>query len=175
MNHKLASGISVEIRDVYVKDAEAVISCMTTVIKETKNLAREPEEWMMTIKQEETFLQQLVDSPHQYMAIALDGNQVIATAGFHANPLQRLRHRASLGISIRQKYHNLGLGTLLMNHLIVQAKHMGKRILELEVRKDNYAAIKLYEKVGFLQEGIKKQAFYVDGKYIDMIMMAIYL
>ena len=175
MNVILRNGKSIEVRAVTVDDAEAVLTCMTQVIQETKNLAREPEEWRMTVEQEREFLSKMKDSAQDYMSIALDGNRVIATAGFHGKPLQRFQHRVTLGISILQDYHLKGLGTFMLNHLIDIAKEMGKRTLDLDVRKDNPHAIELYEKVGFTQEGIKEAAFFVDGMYIDLVLMAKHL
>lgn len=175
MDIQLRNGKMIEVRAATVDDAEAILICMTQVIKETKNLAREPEEWRMTVEQEQEFLAKMADSPHDYMIIAFDQEQVIATAGFHGKPLQRLQHRVTLGISILQEYHHQGLGTYMMKHLIEKATEMGKRTIDLDVRQDNPHAIDLYQKMGFVQEGIKKEAFYVDDTYIDLVLMAKHL
>lgn len=171
----LKNGLKVVVREAKVSDAEAILVCMSKIIRETKNLAREPEEWRMDVEQETVFLQKMVDSTNDYMAIALDGDTVISTAGFHGRDLQRFQHRVTLGISVLQAYHHQGLGTYLMNHLIEKAREMGKKTIDLDVRKDNPLAIELYKKVGFYQEGIKEKAFFVDNQYIDLILMAKHL
>ena len=175
MNVQLKNGKTVQIRAAKATDAEAILTCMNQIVRETKNLAREPEEWRMNVEEEIVFLSRMEDSPHEYMAIALDGENVIATAGIHGKPLQRLQHRVTLGISILKAYHRQGLGRILMNHLLEQAKQMGKRTVDLEVRADNLGAIALYEEVGFVIEGRKKEGFYVDGSYVDELLMACYL
>ncbi len=48
---------------------------------------------------------------------------------------------------------------------------MGKTKMELDVREDNPSAIRIYEKVGFLKEGIRTQGFFVDGLYKNLILM----
>jgi len=45
--------------------------------------------------------------------------------------------------------------------------------VELEVFASNTAAISLYTKCGFEREGVKRRARYIDGKYDDIILMAL--
>jgi RimJ/RimL family protein N-acetyltransferase len=45
--------------------------------------------------------------------------------------------------------------------------------VELTVHADNARAIALYEKVGFETEGTLKDAVRIDGRYKDLILMAI--
>ena len=41
------------------------------------------------------------------------------------------------------------------------------------MRADNLAAIKLYQNVGFVHEGVLRDAVFVDGAYFDSLAMAI--
>jgi RimJ/RimL family protein N-acetyltransferase len=45
--------------------------------------------------------------------------------------------------------------------------------VELQVRTDNAPAITLYEKMGFVREGVERDAFLVDGEYCDALSMAL--
>ena len=45
--------------------------------------------------------------------------------------------------------------------------------IELEVYDFNIQAIKSYKKVGFLEEGQKRQATYINGEYHGVIIMSI--
>lgn len=45
--------------------------------------------------------------------------------------------------------------------------------IELTVSAIHKSAIKLYKKIGFIEEGRKKQSCYRDGKYHDKLIMAI--
>ncbi len=48
--------------------------------------------------------------------------------------------------------------------------------VELTVVADNHRAIRLYEKVGFQREGLKRENYLgEDGKYHDEIIMGILL
>jgi len=43
----------------------------------------------------------------------------------------------------------------------------------LSVIESNIKAIKLYEKVGFMQEGILREAQFKNNKFLNMVIMAI--
>jgi RimJ/RimL family protein N-acetyltransferase len=58
----------------------------------------------------------------------------------------------------------------ILNHAF---NNMNLNRIELGVLEDNNHAIKLYEKVGFKQEGIKRKSTYKNGKFLNMIVMAI--
>lgn len=66
-------------------------------------------------------------------------------------------------IEIEEQYRNMGIGTELLNKLteIVQ------KSISLEVRINNYNAIKLYKKFGFQEKAIRKG--YYQG--IDGVLM----
>ncbi len=172
MECKLKNGKTVNVREVKVSDTMKILDYMEIVNSETKNLSREPHEWNMTFVEEEIFITRVVKSENECMLTTWDDDKLISLCGFHGSNLERLKHRADLGISILKDYHGLGLGSFLMEELIKIAKKRGKKYLELSVRCDNLNAIHIYEKVGFVQEGKKKEAFYVDGKYVDLLLMA---
>jgi RimJ/RimL family protein N-acetyltransferase len=45
--------------------------------------------------------------------------------------------------------------------------------IELSVRADNLRAVRLYEKVGFVREGVLRDAVFVDGKLHNALAMAL--
>ena len=48
------------------------------------------------------------------------------------------------------------------------------RKIKLEVLKENDKAIKIYENLGFKEEGTLKEHIYQDGKYKDLILMSLF-
>lgn len=80
----------------------------------------------------------------------------------------------SIGITIGSRYWNRGYGQdsiqLLLNYLF---NDLNAIRVELEVISTNIRAIACYRKCGFLQEGIKKGKYYIDGEYVDTIIMGI--
>ncbi len=78
-----------------------------------------------------------------------------------------------LGMGIVPSYRGRGLGRKLINATVAQARKDGFVRIELFVHSDNARAITLYDKVGFVREGVQRDAVYIDGEYRDAIMMAI--
>ncbi|GBG55557.1 ribosomal-protein-alanine acetyltransferase [Sporomusaceae bacterium FL31] len=72
-------------------------------------------------------------------------------------------------IAISQSYRRRGLGERLLIELIRSAKQYGALSMTLEVRVTNSAAQKLYEKLGFVKRGIRRQ-YYSDTKEDALIM-----
>ena len=60
-----------------------------------------------------------------------------------------------------------------MDQTLKQAFATGFVRVELTVRADNLRAQRLYEKLGFVREGVLRDAVFVDGKFHDAIGMAL--
>ena len=68
-----------------------------------------------------------------------------------------------LMISVLPKHQKQKIGTKLLNEFIKRTKKEKINTIELEVRTDNYKAIKFYEKHGF-KIMLKRKEFYQDNK-----------
>jgi RimJ/RimL family protein N-acetyltransferase len=82
-------------------------------------------------------------------------------------------HCGVLGMGLLPEFRGLGIGTKLINATMAAACDAGMTRIELHVHANNPAAIALYKKVGFKQEGILRDKTLIDGRYIDSIMMAV--
>ncbi|WP_350979795.1 ribosomal protein S18-alanine N-acetyltransferase [Shewanella sp. AC34-MNA-CIBAN-0136] len=80
-----------------------------------------------------------------------------------------------LDICVAPDKQGLGFGSLLMQQLIHDAKDAGAVVLMLEVRQSNEAAKYLYEKVGFIESGRRKNYYPTDDGYEDAILMDLLL
>lgn len=76
-------------------------------------------------------------------------------------------------IAVHPDYQRLGIGTILLNHFLQYAVDNDCKQLSLEVKSTNELAIKLYERYGFVQVGLKKN-YYKETKE-DAIDMFYYL
>ena len=84
------------------------------------------------------------------------------------------RNMYSIGITIGGRYWNRGYGQdsikLLLTYLFDELNAIR---VELEVIKTNIRAITCYKKCGFIEEGIRKSKCYLNGEYVDTIIMGI--
>ena len=70
----------------------------------------------------------------------------------------------------------MGLGKALLTRVLTLAKELGYEQVELEVISGNDRALRLYERLGFVQTGRTPRAFcYDDGSYRDEIQMVLRL
>ncbi|WP_425376416.1 GNAT family N-acetyltransferase [Rhizobium sullae] len=108
---------------------------------------------------------------HVSLVAELNG-QVVGDAGmtrYHG----RRSHVASLGMGVHDDFAGEGIGSALLAELIDTADNwLNIKRLELTVYTDNAAAIALYKKFGFEQEGVLKAFAFRAGSYADAYTMA---
>ena len=105
--------------------------------------------------------------------VALAKGEVVGWCDIRRHFFPAHAHRGTLGMGIVRAYRGRGLGTRLINATLEAAFGAGFVRVELDVHADNARAISLYESVGFVREGIVRDAVYVDGEYRDAITMAL--
>ncbi|CAM2920572.1 GNAT family acetyltransferase [Legionella steigerwaltii] len=105
--------------------------------------------------------------------VAMHKEQVVGWCDI--SPLDRpvFAHVGALGIGVLAPYRGQGIGEALLSTALQMAKSKGLTRIELTVREHNKAAISLYEKYGFVKEGIHKNAVRIDGVYENHIFMAL--
>ncbi len=83
--------------------------------------------------------------------------------------------RATFGIFIGERGQwNKGYGTDATRALVRYGfEEMNLNRIGLRVFADNEAAIRCYEKVGFVREGVNRQFRYREGGYVDAVVMAV--
>ena len=169
----LKDGTAIVLRSLERQDAGAAVFCFRKVAGETDFLLRETDECGVTIAQEEEILARKADDPREMLLGVFFGNELIGMAGLNAaGQLSRVRHRASVGVSLVRAHWGKGIGTAMMHAVIECAKEAGYEQLELEVVKDNTRAIALYARFGFVSIGrIPNAIKYRGGRYADMCLM----
>jgi RimJ/RimL family protein N-acetyltransferase len=104
-------------------------------------------------------------------------NEIIAT--YRLIPKSdRQAHTYYLGgFAIRKKMQGQGLGKEILSAIKKSAIEKGKKRIELTVDINNMPAIALYEKMGFLIEGVVRKSYRVaaTGEYYDEFLMALIL
>lgn len=166
------------LRNSTAEDAEEILSLMRNISRESENLLRYPEEWAnITNEDEARFLRDLECSDDAIMLVAVIDGRIVGSAGL--NPISRLekcRHRADIGMSIRKEYWGRGIGSSIMEAILEIAQKAGFKQLELEVLTENTRAISLYEKFDFSIFGTNNHAFSTrGGQYKGSYLMSRYI
>lgn len=114
------------------------------------------------------------DSSAILLLIALsDGDEVIGDIALQ--DIDSINRNASLRIAIDSDQHmGKGYGPEALRLLLEYAFGiLNLHRIELQVFAYNERAIKAYEKVGFIREGVQRDALYYNHEYHDSIMMSI--
>ena len=159
------------IREAVPDDAEKMISYLNQVGGESDNLLIGENEFTVPIEGVKRKLAMSKDSENSIVLIALENDQIIARAELEGYYPARIRHRAIFSISVKKEYWNQGIGTEMIKRIFEQAKNLKIRIIELEVIADNERGINLYHKMGFVDIGIYKDYFFVNGIFKDAVVM----
>lgn len=158
------------VRKIERKDAEQFLGMLKQLDNETKFMLYEPGERKTTVEGMEANIDEADKSGSLILVAEVDGKIVgflSADKGF-AN---RIKHSAYIVIGILAGYYGMGSGKSLFTEMEKWAVSTKITRLELTVMCPNERAVKLYKKMGFEIEGIKKNSVVVDGQYIDEYYM----
>jgi len=79
------------------------------------------------------------------------------------------------GLAVDPRQQRTGTGRRLVEAIAETARSRGARKLSLRVLGPNTAARELYARCGFVTEGTLRAEFLLDGRYVDDILMALFL
>lgn len=122
--------------------------------KDVKEVAKIEEETFAMPWSQDAFLE-MTEAQYAHYIVAEDDDKIIGSCG--------LRNIAGEGeitnVVMKPEYRNKGIGTIMLCKLLKDGKKMGIQAFTLEVRESNRIAIHMYEKLGFLAEGIRKKFY----------------
>lgn len=99
-----------------------------------------------------------VPDTRTYLVVELDGDVVGYAGLFVTGPDADVQT-----IAVRADLQGRGLGRLLLDELVAEARRRGATRLMLEVRAENDRALRLYEAYGFERLGLRP-AYYGPGR-----------
>ena len=98
-----------------------------------------------------------VNNPNAFFVTAVDEEKILGYGGMHCTHQEcYIDNIAAFGHQ-RKK----GVGTAIVEGLVQEAQRRGAEYISLEVRPSNRPAVGLYTKLGFMEEG-RRRNFYSD-------------
>ena len=168
----LRHGRTVHIRPAEPDDAPALLAALRKAGGETLNLSFGTEGPGISEEEEREYLTRMAASDNSLAIVAVDGEELVGGLTFEGGRRPRLRHAGEFGISVLQAYAGQGLGKALLEYMLEWAHRGGVvRKINLKVRVDNLAAIRLYERMGWVQEGRTTRDTLIDGEFNDCLLM----
>jgi RimJ/RimL family protein N-acetyltransferase len=161
----------VNIRPAEPGDAAALVALANAV-------SAEPEAWLIStgwrgVAEERRFLRAVRRHPDAAVIVAeLDG-ELVGRLSLARDQHPASGHVADLGLMVDVGHRRRGIGRALMDAAVEWALGHGISKLELHVFPWNEPAIALYESLGYVKEGYRKNHYLRDGAYADAVLMAL--
>lgn len=106
------------------------------------------------------------DGDTLHFAIVDDSDEYLGTISLKDIDLEN--RTAEYAITLRKKAQGRGIAKMATKMILQKAfDEYGLNRVYLSVLADNDAAIRLYEKCGFIYEGEFRNHFYINGKYVN--------
>ncbi len=164
----------VVIRRAVKSDAKTLIDYLEIIGGESDFLTFGPRQFGRSVEQEEEFIQSVSTRENACFIVAEVDGKIVGNLNFSGGPRQRNAHVGEFGVSVLREYWGNGIGEKLIQNLVEWAKNSEIiRKINLRVRSDNTRGIYLYKKLGFIEEGIVKRDFLINGKFYDSIIMGL--
>ncbi|MBI4035875.1 GNAT family N-acetyltransferase [Candidatus Daviesbacteria bacterium] len=154
-------------------DLKAVWEYINALSKEQTFILFQGEK--ITLEVEEKWLEgelKKIKEGKSVQIFAFVGDKLIGVSGITMKDKAE-RHVGTFGITIAKEFRNKGIGTTLMETVLIEAKKNLKdlKIIILGVFGNNPIAKNLYEKFGFVEFGNLPESILHKGKFIDHIYM----
>lgn len=169
---KLKNGKTVVLKSPTPDDAEKLLNHLKNVFHQSyQNMNHPKNNWdNYPVEEEVKILTDFATSPSKFMISTFFDQKIVGNLGCFGMGGEFLKFNARIGMGLEEDFHNVGLGTAILNYAIEMAKKNEIHRLELTVRTFNKAGIALYEKVGFRRIGILNETAFIDGKFCDEYM-----
>lgn len=167
------TGREIELRSAEIRDAEALLNYLKVTNTESKYLICEPDEITMTLDDEKAFITRKIESERELLLLAFeDGKHIGNCSLMSVGTSIRYKHRCTIAIALYKDYCGRGIGRLMLETVLGEAKKLGYGQAELEVVTENEGAIALYEALGFVKCGVLPNSMkYRDGTTVDSYWM----
>jgi len=167
------SGRHILLRPPQEGDVEVMFAYITKLSQEDTYILVNPDE-PVTFREEVQYLESSLAKMHagqQVHYLALHAGELIGSSQISLLG-RRKNHSGSFGITLSQNYRHDGIGTILADFVMAEAKKkLGITLVTLEVFASNNIAQNLYRKLGFKEYGHLPQGLrYKDG-YDDAVLM----
>jgi len=169
-------GSPIRLRTAQDMDAAGILLHIEACDRESTFLSREPGESVASLDEERALIRRYEEADNSLFLLAEDDGRLVGTLTYTGWRFRRMRHAGRFGMSIRKSHWHRGIGGLLLDTMIAWARGNGvTRKIGLEVQHVNERAIALYQSRGFVEEGRLRREMHIDGQWIDIIQMGLWL
>jgi RimJ/RimL family protein N-acetyltransferase len=159
------------VRRALEEDAPRVVELTHAVDAETEQMLFEPGERSRDVEAQRARLREYQRDGETALFVADDGVELVGYLLARGGHLRRIQHVVEIVVGVRARAQGKGIARSLFAAAEAWAVARGVTRLELGVLVTNPRALRLYESLGFVREGVRRQAVRIDGEPVDSITM----
>jgi RimJ/RimL family protein N-acetyltransferase len=125
-----------------------------------------------TLEQEVEFVRARVEPPNSTLVLAEVDGDVVGLVDLVGYPMAEEAHCGVLAVSVDREWRGRGIGAALIEAILAWAREIGIGRVEIQAWSSNPRALALYERLGFVREGVRVGAIRRDGESADVILLA---
>jgi phosphinothricin acetyltransferase len=162
-----APDVAITIRDANRDDASAIAVIYNQGIVD-RLATLETEE--RTVEERRAWLE--ARGPRHPVIVAEAQGQVVGFGSLNVfNPRRAYDHVADFSLYVERSWRGKGVGRILLQALVDRASRIGYHKMVLSAFPFNPAGMALYRKLGFRVVGVYKEQGFLDGQWVDTIIM----
>lgn len=159
------------IRQAEQQDSEDLAALIQQVESESPYMLYEARERNLTEEKQSKLIEAIGKQKNAAIFVVKKKAKLVGYLFAIGGQARKNKHSAYIVIGILSAYQGKGIGTALFQTLEHWALNNKLHRLELTVITENIAAVRLYEKVGYRKEGVKRNSLYANGKFVDEYYM----
>jgi RimJ/RimL family protein N-acetyltransferase len=164
MSSDAAYHTAVEIRRGGVDDAEGIWRCIDNAVSEG---------WFTFIEPPPLDAVRSSIMPDSLCFVAESNSRIVGWCDITPINQKGYRHSGTLGMALLPDFRNQGLGRKILDITVDAALKVNLSRIELQLLASNRPALALYERAGFVREGLKRAARVLDRESADILLMAL--
>ena len=160
------------IREIVQTDREAYRQLRATLDEESPMWGADPGEREGLGDYAGNQFDQLLRSLSSKLFVDEEQSGLSGFLSLETSPWKSLSRTTTLMVGVLSSRQGKGVASKLFEHAELWAFGNGIHRIELTALADNVSAIGLYKKLGYVEEGIRKESSYLGNKFVDEIYMA---
>lgn len=164
------------IRPITLSDAEAWLELLKQLTKESDYMLYTVQDRDYNIERCREHLQKIFDEENVMILVAeeIQTKKIGAYIMGQIATVQKKSHVLTLSGGALKKFQ-IGIGRKLVINMINIAKERNLKKIELSIIKSNQVCINMFNKLGFLTEGIRISSIMINNKFENEQMMGLVL
>lgn len=161
------------IRDAGLSDIAAITAIYNHAVLHTTAIWNDAP---ISLQNRIDWLQQRQAQGYPALVAVNQANDVLGYASFGDwRPFDGYKQTVEHSVYVREGQQGAGIGTALMQALMLRARQLDKHVMVAAVDADNIASIKLHLALGFQQVGLMQQVGRKFGRWLDLVWLQLIL